>query len=269
MLSSYQAQIIEQRQLYGIEAPKENLEDFIKKVREETVKLYAHYDRYRIAIQGEDRNWHIKTFKRHKITTVDFAKAKEISHELNSNEDEIIEPIELEEEEEEESDDNNDDIDNKQLEQVLQYYRFLAGCYLKMTEQEFNNCDWGKLRLVIDACQYRTTHSFATDSEGLFEFFHLEDSRGNAFTKKLTDRDYQALKMFRLWIGKAKIKPWQTNGGIIYEEDINTFLKLEELQISGDKLKAKKKQAREDGKAGASIGPDGVLHRKTTKFRNR
>jgi len=179
--------------------------------------------------------WENKQYRRHKITTADYEKAKEMS--LNDHEEE------------------------RDLDDLMELYQFLAMCYLRMPSDEFERSDWGTIRPVLDACQFRTAHSPADLSRGLYEFFHLE------ITSHLTSSDYDLLKMYRLWTGKARTKPWEYNGGIVYEEDLNTILKMEELQISGDNYKAKKEKAR--GEGGSSVGEDGVVHRKTTRFKNR
>jgi len=177
--------------------------------------------------------WEDREYTHHKILAADYEKVKEMTTE---------------------------DFHKGDMDKVMELYQFLAMCYLRMTLDEFQRSDWGTTRAVLDACQFRTAHSPADLSRGLYEFFHLE------LTNHLTRSDYDMLRMFRLWTGKAQTKPWEYNGGFIYEEDLNTLLKMEELQVSGDNYKAKKEQAKKEG---GSVGEDGVVHRKATRIRNR
>lgn len=242
---------------------KEDLAKYIKAQYEDAIKESAKYDAYWIAVCVNGK-WQSRLYRRNKITAVDFAKAKEMVSSIENSEPPDEDEYDYDYEEEDDDDDEADeDEDVGQLEQVLAYYRFLASCYLKMTAQEFDNCDWGKIRLIIDACNWRTSHSLVSLSRGLYEFFHID------LTTHLTEQDYEMLRMYRLWIGKAKIKPWTINGGTIYEEDINTFLKLEEFHNSGEKLKAKKQEARGSVGNGSSVGADGVVHKRSTKYKNR
>lgn len=219
----------------------------------ESQKVQDPFDRRKTITIYQD--WEYKKYRRHKITVADYEKAREMS-------------IDYENEEDEEDDDDKED---KKSDKLIELYEFLALCYLRMTPDEFLRADWGTTRPVLDACQFRTSHSPADLSQGLYEFFHLD------ITSHLTDLDYHLLKMYRLWTGKAKTKPWEYNGGFVYEEDLNTLLKMEELQISGENYKAKKERARAENSAGggggsgssSSVGEDGVVHRRSTRFKNR
>jgi hypothetical protein len=273
LLSSYQAQIIEQRQLYGkpvVIEEEEDVETITRKEREELVKQYSKYDAFRIAIQI-DGNWQEsqqqqqQLFKYHKITSADHRQASELAEQLREADDDEHAEITVEPSPEKYEVGEKQDDELAKITKIIDYYRFLAFHYLEMSSEQFDRCDWGKLRLVVDACNYRTNHTLVEDSMGLYEFFHLEDTRGNPIVRHLTDRDHALLRMFRLWTGKAKLKPWHINGGIIYEEDINSFLQLEALQISGMKLKEKKSKWKQDH---ANVGPDGEVHKHTTKVRN-
>ncbi|MBD0328369.1 MAG: hypothetical protein ICV68_18280 [Pyrinomonadaceae bacterium] len=200
------------------------------------------YRRKTVVFYGNE--WEEVEFKRYKITITDHQRAEELYSRY------------------EEFDYEEDDTGGK-MDAAMEYYQFLASCYLKMTEDEFKRADWGYLKLVMDACQYRTTRTLPKISRALYEYYHL----GKA---KLNDDEYECLRMYRLWTGKAKTKPWEYNGGIVYQEDLNTVLEMEELEISGNNFRAKKQQAEQRAKeGGGSVGEDGVLHKRTTKIKNR
>ena len=277
MLASYAAQQAEwearQRELGLLKEPEQEQEEqdlitLAKKMYEELYKEYARYDSFWIAIQdNKNGNWQKpKLFKRHKITVKDFAKAEVLKDEINSDYG-YVEPSseQLQEEEDKEIDTVKD------LEHVLNYYRFMAQCYLKMSAEEFDYCDCGKVRLIVDACNYRTVHTFVEGSKSLYEFTHLLDAEGKPMTAHLTDKDREMLELYTLWRGPAKIKPWIRNGGMMYEEDINVFLRLDSLYHAGEAYKNKKAKARESLQSGQSavMGQDGVLHKHKTTFRNR
>jgi type IV secretory pathway VirB9-like protein len=54
--------------------------------------------------------------------------------------------------------------------------------------------------------------------------------------------------MYRLW-KDWNTKPWEYNGGIIYPEDINAVLKMEEMEKSAERFEQEKNAARADFRA--------------------
>jgi len=253
------------------ELTAEDLKKQLAEQYQEQIKYYAKYDGFRISIQDEYENWPSigRLFRYHKITALDFASSKEMIHNWRQD----AEPLEFSSESDVQQWESEMIISAEGfVQQTLDYYKFLASCYLHMTSKEFERCDWSKLRLVIEACIYRTEHSIATFSTPLLEFFTIENARGEPMAIHLTPKDIDMLNMYQLWVGESKLKPWDINGGIIYQEDISTFLKLEEYRLLGEKKKAKLREARErsaSGGGGATMGPDGVLHKHTTRIRNR
>src|SRR5215216_680245 len=186
--------------------------------------------------------WETKEYQRNKITVADYQKANELSKQH---------PGDGERDYEKEEDRTSNEIDA-----VVEFYKFLALCYLRMTPDEFDRADWGYLKAILDACQYRTVRTLPKFSRALHQYFHL----GKA---KLNEDEYEAVKIYRLWSGRAKTKPWEYNGGFVYEEDLNMVLHMEELDISGQNFRAKKEVG------GAQIGADGDVHKKTTRIRER
>lgn len=285
MLSAYNAALIEnqaKRQL-TVEELKQKLEDEYK----ELIKFYAQYDGFRIGIQDKETgNWSSinKLFRYHKITSQDYAKAKEMAQTEDWKK--YAEPPSSVREaklilEQVSSEDYIINLAGEVIQRTLDYYRFLASCYLHMSCEDFDRCDWSKLRLVIEACNYRTEHSLAPFSEGLLMFFMIENTRGQPFTQRLTQRDVDMLNMYQLWVGPSKLRPWDINGGIVYEEDISTFVKLEEYRMLGEKKREKIQQARENRSSGGvggaatgtaggtTMGEDGVLHKRSIRYKNR
>lgn len=205
-------------------------------------KVPDPFDRRKTIIMYGD--WEYRKYRRYKIIKSDFDKAREMSIDYEGE----------------------GETEGRGLDKLMELYQFLAMCYFRMTPDEFMRADWGTIRPALDACQFRTSHSPADLSQGLYEFFHIESHTGQPLTAHLTNLDYELIKMYRLWVGKARTPPWKYNGGIIYEEDLNTVLKMEELQASGEAYKAKKEKAREGG---GSVGEDGVVHRRSVRYKNR
>lgn len=47
---------------------------------------------------------------------------------------------------------------NKGVLQMADLYKELARVYLKMPENEYYNCDWHEIKLILDACAFRTLY---------------------------------------------------------------------------------------------------------------
>jgi hypothetical protein len=189
------------------------------------------------------REWEEKEFKRHKITVQDWHKAEELKAIYNSEDDDTETKTNL----------------------LMNLYSFLAKCYLKMsTKDDFVRASWGELRPIIDACDYRTEHSLADISDGIYKYWHLD------VPVFLTHEEIEMVRTYRLWTGKAKTKPWEINaGGVKYQEDLSMVLKMEELENSGHNFKAKKAERSSGGGASGGVDADGTRHTKTTKIRER
>lgn len=187
------------------------------------------------------RDWEEKEFQRYKITVSDWKKAEELTALYDSEEDETERKADL----------------------LMNLYSFLAKCYLKMSRDNFRRASWGELRPILDACNYRTTHSLADLSDGIYKYFHLD------VPVLLNSEELAMVRMYRLWTGKAKTKPTEYNGGIWYEEDLNMVLKMEELEISGHNFKAKKAQGSSGGGGDSSIDAVGDKHSRRTRVRER
>jgi hypothetical protein len=203
-------------------------------------------DRRKTIIFYGDNEWEVKVFKRFKITVDDYKKADEL----------YLYYAEIDPDEEEQ----DDDAGERKIDAIMQFYQFLAVCYLRMSVEDFQRADWGRLKMVLDACQYRTVRTLPKLSKALYEYYHF----GKA---NLNEDEYECLKTYRLWTGKSKTKPWEYNGGFVYEEDLNMVLQMEELDISGQNFRAKKQQHKAAG--GGEVGEDGVVHRKTTRVKNQ
>ena len=242
MLASYEAQRIaqqaqlQQQQQQG-SLSLDDLKKQLNKEYEDTIKQFSLYDAFWISISDKEGNWpdKPKLFRYNKITVQDYEKAQRMISESmigRKSFNEFIEPSEYVELQTEADTEEEDSFST--TEAMLEYYRFLASCYLKMSSEEFDRCDWGKVRLVVNACNYRTEHSFIDESYGLGVFFEID------IATYLNKRDIEVLKMYGRWISKAELAPWILNGGFMYEEDINAFSKLQALQQKGEERKQKK-----------------------------
>ena len=182
-----------------------------------------------LLVPGRRRVWEERDYDYHKICREDYDKSRKLIQEF----------------------DGYDFIDEtERLEAMLKSYEFLALCYLKMPPEEFRRADWAELKDIINACEYRTHNSIAPESKALHDLFYY----GSTKTMSKSERD--AFEMYRLW-KKWNTKPWEINGGIIYPEDIQTVLRIEEIQAAAEKLEREKEEARAKMKARASAASRG------------
>jgi hypothetical protein len=192
------------KQLDKIKVISDQYHDYIAKL--------GRQDTYTIHLRDYYVDWIEEEFERHKITRVDNEKSKKMAKELAKLEDE--EDVEL------------------KLNKMIDMYKFLASCYLHMSEKDFVRADWEELKDVINACELRTSMSIAYVDDGLYHLF----SDGKA---SLSPAEHEAYEMFRLW-KKWNTKPWEYNGGYVYPEDIRCVLKMEEFELKAEE-KAQKK----------------------------
>ncbi len=116
-------------------------------------------------------------------------------------------------------------------------YKYLAMHYLSgLTEDEFMRCEWGEIKSVVDACNYRTAYSLPYVSTAIYNFCY-----GVSKGADLTNEEMEMLKMYRLW-KQWNTPPWEVNGGKIYPEDIETVMRIDDHVNSASKHQMKKEE---------------------------
>lgn len=168
---------------------------------------------------GINKYWDEREYEYHKIRREDYEKSRELMAVYGEY-------------------DYQDETGVERIEAMLHAYEFLASCYLKMSSDDFKNADWQEVKDVINACEYRTHNSIAPESRNLYELFFYGQS------KKLTKTERDAVDMYRLW-KNWHTKPWEINGGIIYPEDIQAVLRIEEIQVEAERREREKEEARQ------------------------
>lgn len=134
-------------------------------------------------------------------------------------------------------------IDDEEHNQGVALYEFLADKYLLMSKADFGNADWEATKAILEGCNFRTIHSLADISHNIFRLFEERKTRA-PLNLELSQEEHDELNMFILW-RDWKTKPWEINGGRVYEEDINFVMKVKSFQSAA----SDKKQAREDAQA--------------------